>query len=69
MAAASNTWSEGSLPERIGKYRLVRELGRGAASRAFLAEDPFFSRQVAIKVIDHEGLNDPRMRSRFQGCS
>lgn len=47
----------------------MRELGRGAASRVFLAEDSMFSLQVAIKAIDHEGLNDPRMRSRFQGCS
>ena len=27
-----------SLPEKIGKYRVLSELGRGATSRVFLAD-------------------------------
>ncbi|HEX9179362.1 MAG TPA: serine/threonine protein kinase, partial [Burkholderiales bacterium] len=34
----------------IGKYKVFRELGRGATSRVFLAEDPFAQRLVAIKA-------------------
>ena len=37
-------------PERIGKYPVLRELGRGATSRVFHARDPFANRDVAIKV-------------------
>ena len=37
--------------ERIGKYELVRELGRGATSAVYLADDPFAGRQVAVKVL------------------
>lgn len=38
------------LVERIGKYEITQELGRGATSRVFLGHDPFANRQVAIKV-------------------
>lgn len=57
---------EDSLPERIGKYRILRELGRGATSRVFLADDSFFARQVALKVIHQEASADARLRNRFQ---
>ncbi|MBP6898559.1 MAG: protein kinase [Burkholderiaceae bacterium] len=38
-----------ALPERIGKYRVLKRLGEGATSEVFLAEDEFHQRQVAIK--------------------
>ena len=37
--------------ERIGRYRIDRELGRGAMGRVFLAFDPRIERPVAIKTI------------------
>lgn len=43
------------VPERIGRYALVRELGRGATATVFLARDPFGGREVAIKVLPHAG--------------
>src|SRR5262245_16997037 len=36
---------------QIGRYRILGELGRGAAARVLKAEDPTIRRQVAIKVI------------------
>src|SRR4051812_8652586 len=42
--------------ESIGKYKLLRELGRGATGRVYLADDPFARRQVAIKVAYPEAL-------------
>ncbi|HYA47253.1 MAG TPA: serine/threonine-protein kinase [Burkholderiales bacterium] len=36
--------------EHLGKYPIVREIGKGATSRVFLARDPFAEREVAIKV-------------------
>jgi serine/threonine protein kinase len=39
-----------ALPERIGKYPVLREIGSGATSRVYLARDPFAGRDVAVKV-------------------
>ena len=38
------------LEEHLGKYPIIREIGRGATSRVYLARDPFAEREVAIKV-------------------
>ena len=51
--------------ERIGKYELVRELGRGATATVYLARDPFAGREVAIKLAFPEVLKDP-VRGRLQ---
>ncbi len=37
---------------KLGKYELIRELGRGASSIVYLARDPFADRQVAIKRLN-----------------
>ena len=49
-----------SIPgiEHIGKYRVLRELGRGATSAVYLAEDSFLNRNVAIKAMFPEVLKD-----------
>jgi serine/threonine protein kinase len=36
--------------ERIGRYEILSELGRGAVGRVFLARDPNIDRKVALKV-------------------
>ena len=38
-------------PTEIGKYKVLRELGRGAKGAVYLGEDPFIGRRVAIKVM------------------
>ena len=53
------------IPARIGKYPIVRELGRGATSRVFLGQDPFAHRDVAIKVMHKDPETDPLTRNRF----
>ena len=42
--------------ESIGKYKILRELGRGATGRVYLADDPFAQRKVAIKVAYPDAL-------------
>jgi serine/threonine-protein kinase len=41
-------------PERVGPYRILREIGRGGMGRVFLAEQEGeeFRRRVALKVLD-----------------
>lgn len=45
--------------DKIGKYEIVRELGRGATSTVYLATDPFNNQQVAVKLFDLGILRDP----------
>jgi eukaryotic-like serine/threonine-protein kinase len=40
---------ESPLPAQVGRYRVVKELGKGAMGRVLLAEDPVLRRNVAIK--------------------
>lgn len=39
-------------PERIGRFAVLRTLGRGATSAVYLAHDPLIGRDVAIKQFD-----------------
>lgn len=39
------------LNKRIGRFEIIRELGRGAQSVVYLALDPHLQRQVAIKTL------------------
>ncbi|MCL2344632.1 MAG: serine/threonine-protein kinase [Desulfobulbus sp.] len=55
--------------ETIGKYRVLRELGKGATAKVYLCDDPEADRQVAVKVIRFEhdsAAMSRRMRKLFQ---
>jgi eukaryotic-like serine/threonine-protein kinase len=54
------------VPERIGKYAITRELGRGGTSVVYLARDPFAGRDVAVKVMEYGTIEDPELRRRLQ---
>jgi serine/threonine protein kinase len=45
-----------STMQSVGKYQLIRELGKGATGKVYLADDPFAKRKVAIKVAFPEAL-------------
>lgn len=47
-----------SIPERLGKYEIIRELGMGNMATVYMGHDPFISRDVAIKVALPEILKD-----------
>ncbi|MBL8519921.1 MAG: protein kinase [Betaproteobacteria bacterium] len=51
MSSDSPIDAQPDLPRKLGKYVLKRELGSGATSTVYLADDPFHVREVAVKVI------------------
>ena len=53
------------MKDRIGRYTIIRELGRGGMATVYLAHDPNFGRNVAIKVLPRQFLHDPQFRTRF----
>jgi len=55
----------GSVPERIGPYEIIREIGRGGMGVVYLARDLKLERVVAIKVLPEEVVQDPDRLSRF----
>ena len=41
-------------PDKVGKYSILSELGRGATAVVYLAEDEFNARKIAVKVANAE---------------
>ena len=50
-------------PVEIGRYQVIRILGRGGMSEVYLARDPLLERDVAVKLIAGE-LDDDAARKR-----
>lgn len=53
-------------PEKIGRYEIKAEIGRGGMATVYRAQDPRSEREVAIKVLPREMLHDPQFRTRFE---
>jgi len=54
-------------PEKIGRYEIKSELGRGGMATVYRGYDPRFEREVAVKVLPPELLHaDPQFRLRFE---
>ena len=61
MAQRSASRSE-RTPDRIGKYVIVKEVGRGSTGVVYLSHDPYYRRDVAIKVYNLESHDEDRAR-------
>ncbi len=52
------------MPDKIGKYNIIREVGRGSSGTVYLSHDPFYGRDVAIKLYKElSGEDDGEMRA------
>ena len=46
------------MPEKIGKYVIINEVGRGSTGVVYLSHDPYYGRDVAIKVYNVDASGD-----------
>jgi hypothetical protein len=58
--------SQPTSPARIGKYEIVKPLGRGGMGAVYQAFDPVLEREVALKVMLPETAGDPEQKQRFE---
>ncbi len=50
----------------LGRYEIQSEIGRGGMANVYLAYDPRFRRQVAVKVLAPQLLAHPILTTRFE---
>jgi serine/threonine protein kinase len=52
--------------EKFSRYEIRAELGIGGMATVYRAYDPMFEREVALKILKKELLEDPQVRERFE---
>ena len=66
MSAPKRVSSVGGEPRFIGRYRIVEQLGDGAAGPVYVGDDETIGRRVAIKVMAAGLEAEPESRQRFE---
>lgn len=56
----------GGGEQRLGDFRIIREIGRGGMGVVFEAEQVSLGRRIALKILRFGGVPDPEAVERFQ---
>lgn len=54
------------IPEKLGKYEIKEQVGRGSMGVVYKGHDPFSDKDVAVKVAMSESLNDKDSGERYR---
>ena len=54
-----------STPDNIGRFKIIRELGRGSQGIVYLAADPQLERRVAIKTLHFQASGNGERQKRL----
>ena len=52
--------------EKFSRYEIREELGQGGMAAVYRAYDPLFEREVALKILKQELLDNVQLRDRFE---
>ncbi|MEJ2761732.1 MAG: serine/threonine protein kinase, partial [Gammaproteobacteria bacterium] len=54
------------IPEKIGKYEILKQIGRGSMGIVYEGHDPYSDERVAIKVARADSLKDSESGHRYR---
>ena len=57
--SATELQQSSDVPAKIGKYVIINKVGKGSTGTVYLSHDPYYRRDVAIKVYNIEEDSDP----------
>lgn len=50
---------------QVGRYQIIRKIGQGGMAVVYLAHDPQIGRDIAIKIMNTQALENTELRARF----